>query len=605
MKDNQINPFVRNRYYAGKMLTSKDFQTEQLYMNYKRSFLNQVMYGAGVVCGLGVRRLDEVSITIESGVAIDEQGREIIVPVSSVKKISALEGVEQLTGNRAALCLRYKEDMIHPVYSVASETEGAEYEYNHIQEGYELYLEDMQGDNCQEEEEFLCKSVFLKQEDFKITLMLPKTVKKGKKIKMVVRIQKLTERKRALNFNALLQLAAFHQEDGSKELLLEGRDINLGEGAVMEQVFWLYAEHSEVEQTSILLKHGTGYASVGDYECKTNESLELQVAMTDMGMAQMAASDLGMENYENRAKQAGQKKIILAELSLLGADGAYIVTAVHDRNVKTYINTPESFGKRLTYDHYFEEVEHKESARQEEEKPLESAEEQTVSKVPAMSSGFIEIPLHVGMKKGDVCYSDEIIHGLGRGDVYVKIGVQSMEEDVRTNHSTRTTIYGNSELFEEDDHMKVETAVKVYNDKGSFRIAAKLTGSQRSIVLLIHWVAVKFDGEEAELEEEFADKRIVPKTSTVRLFTGDTYCFQVEFEHMKHSRLTYELTESESGHITQDGIYTAPEEEGVYEIHIYCTDMPEISTYVYAVVKKTDTSQDNDRAVSLEKQEKE
>lgn len=583
LKENQTLTFIRNRYYTGKMLTSKDFQTEQLYMNQKRSFLNHMMYGTGIMCGLSVRKLDEVSVLIESGAAIDGQGREIIVPVSLVKKISALAGVEQLTGSRAALCLRYKEDMVHPVYSVEQEEEGREYEYNHVQEGYELYLEDIAEESSQEEA-FLCKSVFLKQEDYKITFMIPKTVKKGKKVKLTARIEKLSDRNCGLNFGGVLQLPSFRQGDGSQELSIEVRDVYLGKNAVMEKVFWLQAEQSEVEQTSILLVQGTGYASVADCDCKINETLELQANMTDMDIEKIAASELGRENYESRAKRAEQEKIVLAELSLLGADGAYVITGIKEKEAKNYISTPESLGKRLAYDSYFTEPEEEKAAEQQKIPELSDEEEREDEIV--MTNGYVEIPLHVGMKKGDICYSDEILHGLGKGDVYVKIGVQCIQEDVRTNQNTRATIYGNTDLFEDDDHMKVETAVKVYNDKGSFQIAARLKGVQKSIVLLVHWVAVKFQGGEVELEEEFADKRIVPKTSTVKISPKESYCFQVEFEHMTSTRLTYELTENDSGEITQDGIYTAPEKAGVYEIHIYCTDMPEISTYVYAVVKK-------------------
>ncbi len=593
LRENQIMNFVRNRYYTGKMLTSKDFQTEQTYMNQKRGFLNQMMYGTGVVCGLSVKKLDEISFMVESGVAIDEQGREVIVPISIVKKLSAVDGVEKLTGNKAALCLRYKEEAIHPVYSVENE-EDKEYEYNHIQEGYELYLEDISEDVA-DGEEFLCKSVFLKQDDYKITLMLPKTVKKGKKVKLVARIEKLSDRKCGLNFHGLLQLASFRQEDGSQELTLEGKDIYLDKGAVMEQVFWLCAEQSEVEQTSVFLVHGTGAASVAECDCKINENLELQVAMTDMDIEKMAACELARENFESRAKKAEQKRIVLAEFSLIGADGVYVITGVKEKEAKTYINTPESLGKRLSLNSYFAEPDGAEKKLAEIAEPAEQREE---SCGPMMSNGFVEIPLNVSMKKGDVCYSDEILHGLGKGDVYVKVGIQCMEEDVRTNQNTKTTIYGNSDLFEEDNHMKVETAVKVYNDKGSFQIAARLTGAQKSIVLLVHWVAVKFQNDGVELEEEFADKRIVPKTSAVKLAPKENYCFQVEFEHMSQSRLTYELTEADSGEITRDGIYTAPDKAGVYEIHIYCTDMPEISTYVYAVVKKAE-----EEKVSLVKSE--
>ncbi len=33
-------------------------------------------------------------------------------------------------------------------------------------------------------------------------------------------------------------------------------------------------------------------------------------------------------------------------------------------------------------------------------------------------------------------------------------------------------------------------------------------------------------------------------------------------------------------------LFAAPAKEGVYEIRIYCIDMPVICTYAYAIVKK-------------------
>ena len=50
--------------------------------------------------------------------------------------------------------------------------------------------------------------------------------------------------------------------------------------------------------------------------------------------------------------------------------------------------------------------------------------------------------------------------------------------------------------------------------------------------------------------------------------------------------ITYELTAPGSGEVTTDGVYTAPSKEGVYEIRIYCSDMPMVCTYAYAIVKK-------------------
>ncbi len=55
---------------------------------------------------------------------------------------------------------------------------------------------------------------------------------------------------------------------------------------------------------------------------------------------------------------------------------------------------------------------------------------------------------------------------------------------------------------------------------------------------------------------------------------------------MEPTSLTYEMTETGSGEITADGVYTAPNKAGVYEIKISCTDIPSICTYAYAIVEK-------------------
>ncbi|MBQ8971237.1 MAG: hypothetical protein IJ073_08020, partial [Lachnospiraceae bacterium] len=66
----------------------------------------------------------------------------------------------------------------------------------------------------------------------------------------------------------------------------------------------------------------------------------------------------------------------------------------------------------------------------------------------------------------------------------------------------------------------------------------------------------------------------------------ESHFFGVRFNNMKKCSITYELTAPGSGEISSDGIYTAPSKDGVYEIRIYCTDMPVICTYAYAIVKK-------------------
>ena len=63
MKNMKYFPFERNKYFYGKLLTVDDFETEQRYMNDKRRVLNRFLYGTGVVCGLNVVPIDDMTIS--------------------------------------------------------------------------------------------------------------------------------------------------------------------------------------------------------------------------------------------------------------------------------------------------------------------------------------------------------------------------------------------------------------------------------------------------------------------------------------------------------------------------------------------------------------
>ena len=151
------------------------------------------------------------------------------------------------------------------------------------------------------------------------------------------------------------------------------------------------------------------------------------------------------------------------------------------------------------------------------------------------------------------------------------------------------TVYGNPDLFPSSQmpSASAETAVKVFNDKGSFMVAVRLLQDVDYLVLTYRWVAIRYDGKEEEPMVDYAsNKSISAVTPTVVLGTKESYFFQVKFNNMKSCSVSYEMTEPGSGEVTPDGVYTAPAKEGVYELRIYCTDMPLICTYAYAIVKR-------------------
>jgi hypothetical protein len=72
---------MRNHYFYGQLLGVESFELETAYGITQRRLLNRLVLGYGVVCGLDVKLTDDGrKAMIGPGLAIDPQGREIVVP---------------------------------------------------------------------------------------------------------------------------------------------------------------------------------------------------------------------------------------------------------------------------------------------------------------------------------------------------------------------------------------------------------------------------------------------------------------------------------------------------------------------------------------------
>ena len=98
MNNLQYSAGERNRYFYGKLMTARDFEDEQTYLNDKRRLGNRMLHGAGIVAGLGVLLVDNQTFSLEAGMALDYLGREIVVQDPCVKRISAIRGRRSLAG---------------------------------------------------------------------------------------------------------------------------------------------------------------------------------------------------------------------------------------------------------------------------------------------------------------------------------------------------------------------------------------------------------------------------------------------------------------------------------------------------------------------------
>lgn len=591
MRNGELLPFNRNRYYKGKMLTSADFEAEQLYVNNKRRFVNQMLGGCGIVCGLNVISLDDLSIMIESGVAIDDAGREIVVESSVVKKLSAIAGFEQLRTGQASLCLRYREEENQPVYVINRQEGQREYEYNRIQESYELFLQDTEelDDTCEMETEFFAGGILFENQDYRISFRIPANICAGHYVKAVVSAEKLSGEKASLHYHASMQTPALGTAEGGQELDILLDNVTLEQGKKLEREYWLLAQAEELSDTSIILKAGSAETMINGAVVSSGGSFNWKINIVEEAPAQLAARETGKVSMEFRSMGAGSGVIRLADLKLVRTETAYLIESVQERAVKRYIPTARDAGLRSEYEAYFhKKLPFYQSGRMDAAaQNKEEYRERREYALPRMTTGIVEIPLGESARRGDVCYSGEIMHGLGKGNVYVEVGYEGLEEDAASGKSVKATVYGNSALFEQGQTIAAETAVKVLNDKGSFVVAVKLQQDVKQLVLTYRWVAIRC-GEDEPTEEYSVNgsQSISAVTPTVVVDTKESYFFQIKYNNMKPCSVVYELTEAGSGEITPDGIYTAPAKEGVYEIKISCADKPLICTYAYAIVKK-------------------
>lgn len=148
MKNLTYIPFIRNRYFQGKLLTAEDFLQEQQYMNDKRRLMNRWNAGAGIVAGLEVIKVDDYSISLEMGLALDYTGREIMVDAPVIKRLSMVEGYREAAMEEGKeslyLCIQYREEPLEPVHNITNREVHTveEPEYNKVKEGYRLYVTD-------------------------------------------------------------------------------------------------------------------------------------------------------------------------------------------------------------------------------------------------------------------------------------------------------------------------------------------------------------------------------------------------------------------------------------------------------------------------------
>lgn len=559
MKNLKYFPFERNRYFYGKLLSVDDFEAEQRYMNDKRRMLNRFLYGIGVVCGMQVVEVDDFTISLEMGMALDFSGREIVVPAPVTKRLSSIEGFSKYDTSEEErqdlyLCIAYDEYMKEPVHNITKVNDEQEEEYNKYVEGYRLFVTDAEPEQEGEQLTTLyenTKTIF-QGNGIRIRQRVPKYIKSDTETEITVFVEK-TEQAKPISFSYQLRLYCMEQ-DGNNVVTVSFDENEVPPSAV-------YALHRKIRAKSVENVEGflevipdSFTLTVGQDTKRDMVSGKFKVFITDTDVRQVILKDYYDTAMEDILKDMYEQAIYLARLDVIRAGGTYAIEGIENLPYKQYVwnnvlsGTMESIRLRQVVN-----GEPSVNVR------MDSAVKNKLDTDPnvRMCTGSEIIDLGIGGIAGQRFYSGEIIHGLGLGEVFVSLGL------ARGIQENNQIIYGNRDVFEDTACPKVEMAARVNIERGSFVIGIKCLEQVEAKRIRVNWMAVK-DKKGQVQEKKIAYLSVRPDIANLQIRESCYFEALIENEVQKH--IKWSVKEMNGGTIDSNGYYTAPDQSGVYEI---------------------------------------
>lgn len=568
-------PFERNRYFYGKLLTVRDFEVEQRYHCSKRALLNRLIHGAGVVCGLGVTASDESTLMIESGMALDYQGRELVVPETLFRKLQMLEGQESLAGRKDAyLCLVYDEEDVEPVNATGAEV-GTQRQFDLTREGYRLFLssEPPAYQDLLEAEGRENVSVLYQSDELILVLSVPAGLRAGEEFQAQVLVVK-NEQTPPVQFSLEGENTFVESDNG--RLCLAFRESREEKRCVYTVDFPLRAKALSDVDSQLFPSGCELNVELGSHRYKNYLTVEAVVHLCRDG----ADERLRRRQMDDLSRHLRGRDIplYLAKLELIHSAGGVFVGAVTNLPFQqSAVGEGESKAGRAG------EMTVTTSVRSLEywQKPDVKAVYQPSTGglhldfgIPSpeqydytVAHGTVELAMPGGIRVNSRVYSEELAHGLGAGAVDVRLSVEFADE----GSGETALLCGNSEVFK-SKAVKiappwVEAAAVVYPERGTMRIGLWLHDTVEGNRVRVHYFAQKPERDTSRiLSQRRIGLSVTPEFS--RLSCRGKLQFQAEVVGSEDKSVMWAVREENGGIIDHNGLYQAPEQPGTYEITV-------------------------------------
>ena len=295
MKNKQYYSGERNNYFFGKLMTVRDFETEQEYFNSKRRLGNKMLNGAGIVSGLDVILVDNKTFSLETGMALDYMGREIVVSEPYVRRLNVIKGFEENKDKGTLyLCIKYAEEPKETTFSVAGsgKSNGVSEEYNRIAEGYELFLT---SEKPKEEELKIDSLVFDSKKLYdaggvKISLEISRYVNPSKLLKISVIFEKENV-EAPVGYSFDVNGEFFKSLSGEDSLNISFQETEISTYKTMRKDYFMRCDAITDAMAKIVIPKDSFKVKIGNDEMTLEEDFEQPVTISSTPIRDIIIND--------------------------------------------------------------------------------------------------------------------------------------------------------------------------------------------------------------------------------------------------------------------------------------------------------------------------
>lgn len=573
MKNTKYFPFERNHYFYGKLLSVDDFRLEQKYGNDKRRTLNRFLYGAGVVTGMNVVGVDDMTILVESGLALDYAGREIVIDEPVVQKLGMLEGFSDYEEDRNTdylyLCVAYEEEETERVHSISHSGQRGKEACNKIREGYRLFL------TRKEPEAGLLSSRSLFEtvqtvywgRGIRVRQKLPRFAPGKSRVELVIEVENMGQQD-PFAFSYELELGC---------LTFEGRShLSVSFDELLFEKAGRYRFSYGLDTMGLKDTNGTAVLVPGSFRLRIgkNQTEEEAQAKSVIWISTRDEQEEVRREYHERGMEQIQKdgadqELYLAKLSLLRAGESIIIDSIEKMPFGQYVSAG------FLQDALLRLMEGQ--GRGSSGAAVGNADGQGNGVRDfagiQMAEGVETMELGAGAGKGRRMFSREISHGLGMGGTTVILSLKG--------EKPQEGYFGAPGVFDED-LPQVELAARTDAQKGTFVIGLRILSATPKERIEVRWTAIQ---DRRELLEDRKEQRIFIRPNVLNLNVRESYYLEAVCSNMLDTGVKWQVRD-QGGTIDENGMYTAPNTAGVYEVTAVSTAYPEVTASIFVIVRE-------------------